>query len=231
MPPRRRASWVMLSATKSSAVALAAAAFVFSAATAAQASPGSSRSRCAPSSRPRTRSSPARTVPCTPRTRASAACSGSTRTAACASSTSAAAPPASPPRTARSGSPTAITSSIVKLGLDGSQTSYPVTPGAFPSDIVLGSDGALWFAESRGNAIGRAQRRRPGDRVPAADPGRLRGRHHRRARTARCGSPSPTATRSAGSRPPGRSPSSRSRPPDSAPRPDRRRGRRRALVR
>jgi len=46
-------------------------------------------------------------------------------------------------------------SSIVKLGLDGSQTSYPVTPGAFPSDIVLGSDGALWFAESRGDAIGR----------------------------------------------------------------------------
>ena len=27
--------------------------------------------------------------------------------------------------------------------------------GAFPSDIVLGSDGALWFTESRGNAIGR----------------------------------------------------------------------------
>ena len=46
-------------------------------------------------------------------------------------------------------------SSIVKLGLDGSQTSYPVTPGAFPTDIVLGSDGALWFTESRGNAIGR----------------------------------------------------------------------------
>jgi virginiamycin B lyase len=46
-------------------------------------------------------------------------------------------------------------SSIVKLSLDGSQTSYPVTPDAFPSDIVLGSDGALWFTESRGNAIGR----------------------------------------------------------------------------
>jgi virginiamycin B lyase len=46
-------------------------------------------------------------------------------------------------------------SSIVKLGLDGSQTSYPLTPGAFPTDIVLGSDGALWFTESRGNAIGR----------------------------------------------------------------------------
>jgi virginiamycin B lyase len=46
-------------------------------------------------------------------------------------------------------------SSIVKLGLDGSQTSFPVTPGAFPSDITLGSDGALWFTESRGDAIGR----------------------------------------------------------------------------
>jgi virginiamycin B lyase len=46
-------------------------------------------------------------------------------------------------------------SSIVRLGLDGSQTSYPVTPGAFPSDIALGSDGALWFTESRGDAIGR----------------------------------------------------------------------------
>jgi virginiamycin B lyase len=46
-------------------------------------------------------------------------------------------------------------SSIVKLGLDGSQTSYPVSPGAFPADIVLGSDGALWFSELRGNAIGR----------------------------------------------------------------------------
>ena len=48
-------------------------------------------------------------------------------------------------------------SQIVKLGLDGSQTAYPVTEGAFPSDIVLGSDGALWFTESRGNAIGRAR--------------------------------------------------------------------------
>jgi virginiamycin B lyase len=47
------------------------------------------------------------------------------------------------------------TSAIVKLGLDGSQTSYAVSEGAFPSDIVLGSDGALWFTESRGNAIGR----------------------------------------------------------------------------
>ena len=46
-------------------------------------------------------------------------------------------------------------SQIVKLGLDGSQTSYPVTAGAFPADIVLGSDGALWFTELRGNAIGR----------------------------------------------------------------------------
>lgn len=46
-------------------------------------------------------------------------------------------------------------SAIVKLGLDGSKTSYPVTPGAFPSDIVLGSDGALWFTESRADAIGR----------------------------------------------------------------------------
>src|SRR4029079_8134754 len=47
------------------------------------------------------------------------------------------------------------TSAIVKLGLNGAQTSYPVTEGAFPSDIVLGSDGALWFTESRGTAIGR----------------------------------------------------------------------------
>ena len=47
-------------------------------------------------------------------------------------------------------------SSIVKLAPNGQQlASYPVTEGAFPSDIVLGSDGALWFTESRGNAIGR----------------------------------------------------------------------------
>jgi virginiamycin B lyase len=46
-------------------------------------------------------------------------------------------------------------SQIVKLGLDGTKTAYPVSQGAFPTDIVLGSDGALWFAESRGNAIGR----------------------------------------------------------------------------
>jgi virginiamycin B lyase len=46
-------------------------------------------------------------------------------------------------------------SAIVKLELNGRQTAYPVSPGAFPSDIVLGSDGALWFTESRGNAIGR----------------------------------------------------------------------------
>jgi virginiamycin B lyase len=30
-----------------------------------------------------------------------------------------------------------------------------VTPGAFPADIVEGADGALWFTELRGNAIGR----------------------------------------------------------------------------
>ncbi|WP_272598112.1 virginiamycin B lyase family protein [Solirubrobacter ginsenosidimutans] len=47
------------------------------------------------------------------------------------------------------------TSAIVKLALNGSQTSYPVAEGAFPADIVLGSDGALWFTELRGNAIGR----------------------------------------------------------------------------
>jgi virginiamycin B lyase len=47
------------------------------------------------------------------------------------------------------------TSAIVKLGLNGAQTSYPVAEGAFPADIVLGSDGALWFTELRGNAIGR----------------------------------------------------------------------------
>jgi virginiamycin B lyase len=44
---------------------------------------------------------------------------------------------------------------IVRVGMDGSKTAYPVTPGAFPGDIVAGSDGALWFTESRGNAIGR----------------------------------------------------------------------------
>jgi virginiamycin B lyase len=47
-------------------------------------------------------------------------------------------------------------SSIVKLAPSGQQlASYPVSGGAFPTDIVLGSDGALWFTESRGNAIGR----------------------------------------------------------------------------
>jgi virginiamycin B lyase len=46
-------------------------------------------------------------------------------------------------------------SRIVRLGLDGAQTSYPVAQGAFPADIVEGSDGALWFTELRGNAIGR----------------------------------------------------------------------------
>ena len=46
-------------------------------------------------------------------------------------------------------------SQIIKLGLDGSKTAYPLAPGAFPTDIVLGSDGALWFNELRGNAIGR----------------------------------------------------------------------------
>ena len=82
-------------------------------------------------------------------------------------------------------------SQIVKLGLDGSKTAYPVTPGAFPSDIVLGPDGALWFTESRGNAIGRltidgsspsSRSRRPTRSSPTSRP----------ARTARCGSPSPS---------------------------------------
>ena len=72
-------------------------------------------------------------------------------------------------------------SSIVKLSLDGSQTSYPVTPGAFPSDIVLGSDGALWFAESRGDAIGRLGVDGKVTEYPLPTPTRS-GRHHRRAR-------------------------------------------------
>jgi virginiamycin B lyase len=47
-------------------------------------------------------------------------------------------------------------SAIVKFAPNGQRlASYPVAEGAFPSDIVLGSDGALWFTESRGNAIGR----------------------------------------------------------------------------
>ena len=60
-------------------------------------------------------------------------------------------------------------SRIVKLGLDGTKIAYPVTAGAFPADIVLGSDGALWFTESRGNAIGRARpwtARSPSTRCP-----------------------------------------------------------------
>ena len=36
-------------------------------------------------------------------------------------------------------------SQIVKLGLDGSKTAYPLDQGVFPTDIVLGSDDALWF--------------------------------------------------------------------------------------
>ena len=44
---------------------------------------------------------------------------------------------------------------IVRLALDGTTTHYPLTAGAFPIDIVEGSDGALWFTEGRGDKIGR----------------------------------------------------------------------------
>jgi virginiamycin B lyase len=44
---------------------------------------------------------------------------------------------------------------IHRVETDGTSTSYPLRAGAFPTDIVEGSDGALWFAERRGDAIGR----------------------------------------------------------------------------
>ena len=81
-------------------------------------------------------------------------------------------------------------SQIVQLGLDGSQTSYPVTQGAFPADIVLGSDGALWFAESRGNAIGRLTTDGQLTEYPLPTPDAFIA-DITPGPTARCGSPSP----------------------------------------
>jgi virginiamycin B lyase len=46
-------------------------------------------------------------------------------------------------------------SAIHRVETDGSSTHYPLRPGAFPIDIVKGSDGGLWFTEGRGDAIGR----------------------------------------------------------------------------
>ena len=44
---------------------------------------------------------------------------------------------------------------IHRVEANGSSKSYPLRAGAFPIDIVKGSDGALWFTEGRGDAIGR----------------------------------------------------------------------------
>ena len=40
------------------------------------------------------------------------------------------------------------------MTLDGHFTEYPLTPGSFPNRIVVGPDGALWFAELLGGKIG-----------------------------------------------------------------------------
>src|ERR1051325_9741282 len=43
--------------------------------------------------------------------------------------------------------------SIHRVETDGSSTRYALPDGSFPVDIVKGADGALWFAEVRGDKI------------------------------------------------------------------------------
>ena len=45
---------------------------------------------------------------------------------------------------------------IVRIATDGTKTPFPVpTRDAFPTDIITGPDGALWFMEGRADKIGR----------------------------------------------------------------------------
>jgi virginiamycin B lyase len=44
---------------------------------------------------------------------------------------------------------------IHRVETDGTSERFPLSSGAFAIDIAQGADGALWFTEGRGNAIGR----------------------------------------------------------------------------
>ena len=86
---------------------------------------------------------------------------------------------------------------IGRLTKDGQLTEYPLpTPDAFLADLTAGPDGALVHGVQRQRDRPDHDRRRD-HRIRA--PGRREHaeRHHRRRPTARCGSPSSTATRSA----------------------------------
>ena len=37
---------------------------------------------------------------------------------------------------------------VIRVTTEGKQTPYQLTVGSFPTDIVAGSDGALWFTEA-----------------------------------------------------------------------------------
>jgi virginiamycin B lyase len=113
---------------------------------------------------------------------------------------------------------TVIQARIGRITTDGVMTEFPLSdPYSDPTEIAAGPDGAMWFTESNHGKIGRVTM----DGVitdyplttlscnPMGSPPAL---------TARCGSPSSRATRSAASLRMGSSPSTRSPPPTAAPR-------------
>ena len=117
-------------------------------------------------------------------------------------------PRASPPPGARSGS--RCTGWTRSAGSP--RSAVPITEfgptGSAPSGIALGPDGALWFAETDANKIGRMTTtgRITEFALPSVRSSRSRVRSWP-GRTERCGSPSSAATRSAASTPAPRTPS------------------------
>ena len=111
---------------------------------------------------------------------------------------------------------------IGRITTAGTITEFTIpTGGSNPIGITAGPDGALWFTEGNGNKIGRiTTTATPGD--PQITEFALTASSFpmasRRDRTARCGSPNGTATRSGGSRPRASSPNSRFPRPAAAPR-------------
>ena len=89
---------------------------------------------------------------------------------------------------------------IGQISTGGGLTQFPAGSGQ-PSGIAAGSDGAFWYTETGANKIGRIIIRRNGhQRVRGANTRKPAGRHRRRVPTARSGSRSSSATRSAASR-------------------------------
>ena len=96
------------------------------------------------------------------------------------------------------------------------KVSHIPVPGG-PAGVATGKDGALWVTARTDDSDPPRDDKGKITSYQLSTEARLPDRHRRRAPTARCGSPRPTATGSVESPPRARSPSTRSRPPARSP--------------